>query len=111
MIGLFFEVQTRPGHRDQSLELAASLRPALDANGGCLFIDRFQRLSREHFLLSYPNWQDGGALPAWGGARENTGVQETGREAVFPDYRTRIAQVIHEPGPTKPIWTPERRTP
>ena len=26
MIGLFFEVQTRPGHRDQYLGLAASLK-------------------------------------------------------------------------------------
>ena len=41
MIGLFFEVQTRPGHRDQYLNLAASLKPELEAVGGCLFIDPF----------------------------------------------------------------------
>ena len=33
MIGLFFEVQTRPGHRDQYLNLAASLKPELEAIG------------------------------------------------------------------------------
>ena len=37
MIGLFFEVQTREGHRDQYLDLAAALKPALEATGGCLF--------------------------------------------------------------------------
>ena len=47
MIAQFFEVETRVGHRDQYLELAASLWPALDAMGGCLFIDRFQSLSRQ----------------------------------------------------------------
>jgi heme-degrading monooxygenase HmoA len=65
MICQFFEVQTRLGHRDQYLDLAASLRPALDAMGGCLFIDRFQSLSREHLLLSYQIWQDEAALTAW----------------------------------------------
>ena len=38
MIGLFFEVETRPGHRDQYLDLAAALKPALEATGGCLLV-------------------------------------------------------------------------
>jgi quinol monooxygenase YgiN len=60
MIGLFFEVQTRPGHRDQYLDLAAALKPALEAGGGCLTIERFQSLSREDLLLSHQIWQDEG---------------------------------------------------
>jgi heme-degrading monooxygenase HmoA len=111
MIGLFFEVQTRQGHRDQYLDLAASLRPALDANGGCLFIDRFQSLSQDNLLLSYQIWQDEGALTAWRVHARHHRVQEVGREAVFSDYRIRIAQVIHEARPNQPVWQPERRTP
>jgi heme-degrading monooxygenase HmoA len=111
MIGLFFEVQTRPGHRDQYLELAASLRPALDAGGGCVFIDRFQSLSQDNLLLSYQIWQDEGALTAWRVHAKHHRVQEIGREAVFSDYRIRIAQVIHEAKPRQPLWQPERRTP
>lgn len=111
MIGLFFEVQTKPGHRDQYLDLAASLRPALDANGGCLFIDRFQSLSRDNLLLSYQIWQDEGALTAWRVHAKHHRVQEIGREAVFSDYRIRVAQVIHEARPKQPAWQPERRTP
>jgi quinol monooxygenase YgiN len=65
MIALFFEVQTIPGHRDQYLDLVASLRPSLDAMGGCLFIDRFSSLSRKNLLLSYQIWQDEGAMTAW----------------------------------------------
>jgi heme-degrading monooxygenase HmoA len=111
MIGLFFEVQTRPGRRDQYLDLAASLRPALDAMGGCLFIDRFQSLSRDNLLLSYQIWQDEGALTAWRVHARHHKVQEIGRERVFSDYRIRIAQVIHEVRPNQPVWQPERRTP
>lgn len=111
MIGLFFEVQTREGHRDQYLDLAASLRPALDAIGGCLFIDRFQSLSRDNLLLSYQIWQDEAALTAWRVHGHHHKVQEIGRERVFSDYRIRIAQVIHEARPKQPVWQPGRRTP
>ena len=111
MIGLFFEVQTREGHRDQYLDLAASLRPALDAMGGCLFIDRFRSLTRENLLLSYQIWQDEGALTAWRVHGQHHKVQEIGRERVFSDYRIRIAQVIHEARPGQAVWQPDRRTP
>jgi heme-degrading monooxygenase HmoA len=111
MIGLFFEVQTRPGHRDQYLQLAASLKPSLEAMGGCLFIDRFRSLTREDLLLSYQIWQDEGALTAWRAHAYHHEVQTIGREKVFSDYRIRVAQLIHEARPGQPIWQPERRTP
>src|SRR5438132_11005917 len=85
MIGLFFEVQTRPGHRDQYLDLAASLKPDLEAMGGCLFIDRFRSLTRENLLLSYQIWQDEGALTAWRAHAHPHELQTLGRERVFSD--------------------------
>lgn len=111
MIALFFEVQTRPGHRDQYLDLAASLKPDLTAMGGCLFIDRFSSLTRKDLLLSYQIWQDEAAMTAWRVHGYHHEVQTIGREKVFSDYRIRIAQVIHEERPDKPLWQPERRTP
>jgi heme-degrading monooxygenase HmoA len=96
MIGLFFEVQTRPGRMDQYLNLAASLKPELEAMGGCLFIDRFKSLTRENLLVSYQIWQDEGALTAWRVHAHHHEVQTVGRERVFSDYRIRIAQLIHE---------------
>ena len=111
MIGLFFEVQTRPGHRDQYLNLAASLKPELEAIGGCLFIDRFRSLTREDLLLSHQIWQDESALTAWRVHAHHHEVQTIGREKVFSDYRIRVAQVIHEARPGQPVWQPERRTP
>ena len=111
MISLLFEVQTRPGHADQYLNLAASLKPGLEAMGGCLFLDRFKSLTRENLLLSYQIWQDEGVMTAWRVDAHHHDVQETGREKVFSDYRIRVGQVIHEAKPGQPVWQPERRTP
>jgi heme-degrading monooxygenase HmoA len=111
MIGLFFEVQNKPGQTDQYLSLAASLKPALEAIGGCLFIDRFRSLTRENLLLSYQIWQDEGSMTAWRAHGQHHVVQKTGRETVFSDYRIRVAQVIDEARPGQPVWQPDRRTP
>ena len=106
MIGLFFEVQTKPGLRDRYMDLAASLKPKLAAMGGCLFIDRFQSLTRENLLFSYQIWQDEGAMTAWRADACHHGVQKIGREKVFSDYRIRIAQVIYEARPGQQIGSP-----
>lgn len=111
MIGLFFEVQTKPGRREQYLDLAASLKPDLEAMGGCLFIDRFRSLTRENLLLSHQIWQDEGALTAWRAHARHHDVQTIGRSKVFSDYRIRVAQVIHQAKPGQPVWQPARRTP
>ena len=111
MISQFFEIQIAPGQERQYLDLAASLKPKLDAMGGCLFLDRYRSLRRENVLLSYQVWQDEGALTAWRVNPAHHAVQVTGREKVFADYRIRIAQVIHEARPQQPAWRPERLTP
>ena len=111
MISQFFEVQIKDGHIETYMSFAASLKPALTAMGGCLFIDRLKSLTRKNLLLSYQIWQDEGSMTAWRVDATHHGVQKVGREKIFSDYRIRIAQVIHEARPGKPIWQPERRTP
>jgi heme-degrading monooxygenase HmoA len=110
MISQFFDVQIKAGLINRYMDLAASLKPALTAMGGCLFIDRFKSLARENLLLSYQIWQDEGAMTAWRADANHHGIQKTGREKIFSDYRIRIAQVIYEARPGKPVWQPERRT-
>ena len=110
MISLFFEVEIKSGQIDRYLDLAASLKPELMALGGCPFIDRFRSLTRDNLLLSYQIWRDEGALTAWRVHAHHHDVQTLGREKVFSDYRIRVAEVIHEARPGKPIWQPERRT-
>jgi heme-degrading monooxygenase HmoA len=111
MISQFFEVQIKDGFVSRYMDLAASLKPALTAMGGCLFIDRFKSLTRENLLLSYQIWQDEGSMTAWRVDASHHHIQEVGRERIFSDYRIRIAQVIHEARPGKPTWRPGRRTP
>ena len=111
MISQFFEVQIKEGQIDRYLDLAASLKPSLEAMGGCLFIDRFKSLSRKNLLLSYQIWQDEGSMIAWRVDAKHHGVQEIGREKAFADYRIRISQVIHEERPQKAAWCPERLSP
>ena len=111
MISQFFEVQIKEGQIDRYLDLAASLKPSLEAMGGCLFIDRFKSLNRKNLLLSYQIWQDEGSMIAWRVDPKHHTVQEAGRERVFDDYRIRIAQVLHEERPEKSAWRPERLSP
>lgn len=111
MISQFFEVQVKEGQADRYLDLAASLKPSLDAMGGCLFIERFKSLTRKDLLLSYQIWQDEGSMTAWRVDAKHHVVQETGREKIFADYRIRIAQVIYEERPKKAAWRPERLSP
>jgi heme-degrading monooxygenase HmoA len=111
MISQFFEVQVREGQIDRYLDLAASLKPSLEAMGGCLFLDRFKSLNRKHLLLSYQIWQDEGSMIAWRVDAKHHAVQQMGREHVFADYRIRIAQVLHEERPERSAWRPERLSP
>jgi heme-degrading monooxygenase HmoA len=111
MISQLFEVQIKEGQIDRYLDLAASLKPTLEAMGGCLFLGRFKSLTRENVLLSYQIWRDEGSMVAWRVDAKHHGVQETGREHVFADYRIRIAQVVHEERLEKSAWRPERLSP
>jgi heme-degrading monooxygenase HmoA len=111
LISQFFEVQIKEGRINRYLDLAASLKPSLEAMGGCLCLDRFKSLTRKNLLLSYQIWRDEGSMIAWRVDAKHHSVQETGREQVFADYRIRIAQVIHEERPEKSAWRPERLSP
>ena|SRR5690348_2582598 len=110
MLSLFFEVQIKPGRTDQYLNLAASLKPELEAMGGCLFLDRFRSLSRDNLILSYQIWQDEGSLTAWRVQAHHHEVQTLGRDKVFSDYRIRVAQVIFEAKRGQPAWQAEQRS-
>jgi heme-degrading monooxygenase HmoA len=110
MMSLFFEVEIKPGRTDQYLNLAASLKPELEAMGGCLFLDRFKSLARDNLILSYQIWQDEGSMTAWRVHAHHHDVQTLGRDRVFSDYRLRIAQVIYEARRGQPVWQPEWRT-
>lgn len=110
VIALLFEVTPRPGALGEYLAIAAKLRPALDALGGCLFLDRFRSLARAGTLLSFQIWRDEAALTRWRVDPQHHAAQTLGRSRVFSDYRLRIAQVVCEETPGAPPWRPQRPT-
>jgi len=92
MIGLFFEVIPRDGHASRYFELAASLKPELDRNGGVLFIDRYTSLDRPGVVLSHQWWESEEALIRWRSHAQHKAIQRAGREQHFADYRIRIGR-------------------
>jgi heme-degrading monooxygenase HmoA len=110
MLVLLFEVTPRAEHVDEYLATAAELRPALDALGGCLFIDRYRSLARPRTLLSYQVWRDEAALTRWRVHPEHHRAQARGRARVFEDYRLRVAAVVRSETAGEPAWNAERRT-
>ncbi len=109
-VALFFEVQIKEGQTDRYLELAAALKPVLDAMGGCLFLDRFKSLTRPNLVLSSQIWRDEASNAAWRAEAKHHAVQATGRSQVFSDYRIRIAPLVHEEFRGAAPWRPEKRS-
>lgn len=121
MIALFFEVTPKVGEENRYLDIAASLKPALERNGGVLFLDRYKSVSRPRTLLSHQIWADEAAMVRWRIDGQHHGAQTAGRNRVFEDYRLRVGPVIAEGGEgggvvpqtegiayNDPLITPER---
>lgn len=98
MIALFFEVTPKIGLESRYLDIAASLKPALEANGGLLFLDRYKCQPRPRTLLSHQIWADEASLVRWRTNGQHHGAQSMGRSHVFEDYRLRVGPVIAEGG-------------
>ena len=108
MLALFFEVKPRPEHFQRYLDMAAALRPELEKIDGFISIDRYKSLARDGVVLSHSIWRDEAALTAWRVQENHHRAQEAGRNAIFLDYRLRIAEVVREEMPGKPAWQPQR---
>lgn len=98
MIAVIFEVSPAEGRRDVYLDLAAALRPELDAVDGFVSIERFESLSQPGKILSLSFWRDEAAVAAWRGRPSHRATQIKGRAGVFADYRLRVAQVLRDYG-------------
>jgi heme-degrading monooxygenase HmoA len=98
MIAVIFEVIPAPGRRQEYLDLAASLRPALEKMDGFISIERFASLTNEGKILSLSFWRDEEAVKRWREFEAHRMVQAKGRAGVFTDYRLRIAGVVRDYG-------------
>ena len=98
MIAVIFEVRPAEGQRARYLELAAALRPELEAIEGFVSIERFESLVEPGKILSLSFFRDETAVAAWRSRPSHRVTQALGRGGVFEDYRLRIAAVLRDYG-------------
>lgn len=106
MIAVIFEVEPREGHRDEYLDIAASLRPRLDDIDGFISIERFASLTRPGKILSLSFWRDEAAVKAWRMQAEHRRAQARGRAGIFDHYRLRVAEVSRDYGLNDRVQVP-----
>jgi heme-degrading monooxygenase HmoA len=98
MIAVIFEVEPRPDRRQDYLDIAAALKPRLEAIDGFVSIERFESLTTPGKILSLSFWRDEAAVAAWRGLGPHRRAQAAGRAEIFADYRLRVAGVIRDYG-------------
>lgn len=100
MIAVIFEVEPADGHRDAYLDIAARLKPELEAVDGFISVERFESLATPGKMLSLSFFRDEEAVKAWRTTVDHRRAQAAGRGGVFAGYRLRVAQVLRDYGLT-----------
>jgi heme-degrading monooxygenase HmoA len=98
MHAVIFEVWPKDEGRQEYLEIAAALRPRLEAIDGFVSIERFESLSEKGKILSLSFWRDDAAIAEWRRVEAHRMAQAKGRGDLFRNYRLRIAAVIRDYG-------------
>jgi heme-degrading monooxygenase HmoA len=93
MLAVIFEVQPKKAQFDRYLEIAGSLRPALEKIDGFVEIERFASKRTEGRLLSLSIWHDERALIEWRTLGVHRAAQRQGRSEIFADYRLRVGEI------------------
>ena len=101
MIAVIFEVEPRDGRRAAYLDIAAELKPRLEAIDGFISVERFESLAQPGKLLSLSFWRDEAAVAHWRGLEAHRRAQAVGRGEVFAGYRLRVASVLRDYGMTE----------
>ena len=98
MIAVIFEVRPHPDQRDRYLDAAARLKPLLAGIEGFISVERFESLTEPGKILSLSIWRDEAAVQRWREVEQHRRTQEAGRNAIFADYRLRVAEVLRDYG-------------
>jgi heme-degrading monooxygenase HmoA len=98
VIAVIFELEPAPGALQEYLDLAAGLRAELEKIDGFISVERFESLSNPGKLVSLSFWRDAQALEAWRTLELHRAAQRRGRQALFRNYRLRVAEVLRDYG-------------
>src|SRR5665213_3439363 len=94
MFAVIFIVQPKKNHFDDYLNLAKSLKPALEKIDGFIDNERFGSKRTEGRVLSLSSWRDEKAVIRWRTLGAHHEVQEKGRFEVFEDYHLRVGEIV-----------------
>ncbi len=103
MIAVIFELWPGEGQQNSYFDLAAQLRPQLDAIDGFISIERFESLALPGKYLSLSFWRDEAAVQAWRNLSQHREAQTAGRghpsgTGILSNYRLRVAHVLRDYG-------------
>jgi heme-degrading monooxygenase HmoA len=90
VVGLFFEVQPKPGQRQAYFDQVEVLKPFLAKHSGLFWMQRYQSLDDPGLILSHQNWAGEQALAAWRQNADHRHAQMQGMSHIFADYRIRL---------------------
>ena len=96
MIVVIFEVIMKPGKAEAYFEIAANLKPALEAIDGFIAVERFESTTTPGKYLSLSTWRDEAAVAAWRGHAEHGLAQMRGKSEIFADFRMRVVSVLRD---------------
>ena len=96
MIAVIFEVTMKDGKADAYFDLAASLKPDLEAIDGFVSVERFASTTTSGKYVSLSFWRDEAAITAWRDHPEHGLAQTRGKEEIFSDFRIRVASVMRD---------------
>ena len=96
MIAVIFEVTMKDGKADAYFDLAASLKPDLEAIDGFVSVERFASTTTPGKYVSLSFWRDEAAITAWRDHPEHGLAQARGKSEIFADFRIRVASVMRD---------------
>jgi heme-degrading monooxygenase HmoA len=101
MIAVIFEVWPKEEHKQEYLDLGASMRELVEGIDGFVSIERFESLTEPGKILSLSVFRDEAALEEWRNVAAHRRAQSKGRSKLFDDYRLRVTSVIRDYGMEK----------
>jgi len=96
MIAVIFEFTPAEGRKQDYLDLAAGLAPALQHAEGFISIERFESITSPGRFVSLSFWRDEEALRKWRNLAGHREAQAKGRGGIFEHYRLRVAGVLRD---------------
>ena len=108
MFVVVFEVQPKPGRERDYLDLAASLKPALEEIDGFISVERFRSVAAPEKLVSISFWRDEAAVKRWREHNRHHLAQLSGRTQIFADYRISVAEIERQYGMFERAQAPQQ---